>query len=167
MLAGVNLPQIEIPTFDGSILNWRLFWEQFQATVHDKPQLGEVDKLMCSRDALKDGPAKSVVQGLTQTVESYQEAIRCLKDCYDRPRLTHREHVRSILQAPALKAHNGREVRKLYDTCTQHIRAIKASDTFDLDTFLTIIMELKLDEVTKLKWTTAMTPRQRPRMPSY
>ena len=152
ILAGVNLPRIEIPTFDGSILNWRLFWEQFQAAVHDKPQLGEVDKLTYLRDALKDGPAKSVVQGLTQTAESYQEAIRCLKDRYDRPRLTHREHVRSILQAPPLKAHNGREVRKLYDICTQHIRAIKASDSFDLDTFLTIIMELKLDEVTKLKW---------------
>ena len=152
MLAGVNLPRIEIPTFDGNILNWRLFWEQFQAAVHDKPQLGEVDKLTYLRDALKSGPAKSVVQGLTQTADSYQEAIRCLKDRYDRPRLTHREHVRSILQAPTLKAHNGKEVRKLYDICTQHIRAIKASDTFDLDTFLTIIMELKLDEVTKLKW---------------
>ena len=36
-MTGVNLPQIEIPTFDGNILNWRLLWEQFQAAVHDKP----------------------------------------------------------------------------------------------------------------------------------
>ena len=42
-MTGVNLPRIEIPTFDGNILNWRLFWEQFQAAVHDKPQLEEVD----------------------------------------------------------------------------------------------------------------------------
>ena len=80
MMAGVNLPRIEIPTFDGNILNWRLFWEQFQAAVHDKPQLGEVDKLTYLRNALKDGPAKSVIQGITQMAESYQEAIRCLKD---------------------------------------------------------------------------------------
>ena len=45
MLAQVNLPRIEIPTFDENILNWWLFWEQFQATVHDKPELGETDKL--------------------------------------------------------------------------------------------------------------------------
>ena len=25
----VNLPRIEVPKFDGSILNWRRFWEQF------------------------------------------------------------------------------------------------------------------------------------------
>ena len=89
MLVGVNLPWIEIPTFGSSILNWRLFWEQFQAAVHDKPQLGEVDKLTYLRDVLKDGPARSVIQGLTQTAESYQEAIRSLKNRYNRPRLTH------------------------------------------------------------------------------
>ena len=152
MLSGANLPRIEIPTFDGNILNWRLFWEQFQAAVHDKPHLGEIDKLTYLRDALKNGPARTVVQGLTQTADSYQEAVRCLKERYDRPRLIHREHVRSIIQAPPLKACNGRELRRLYDLCNQHIRAIKASDDYEIDTLLTIIMELKLDEVTKLKW---------------
>ena len=111
VISGTNLPRIEIPTFDGNILNWRLFWEQFQAAVHDKPHLGKVEKLITYlRDALKDGPARNVIQGLTQTAESYQEAVRCLKDCYDRPRLTHRERVRSIVQAPPMKADNGREL---------------------------------------------------------
>ena len=151
-MAGVSLPRIEIPTFDGNILNWRLFWEQFQAAVHDKPHLGEIDKLTYLRDAVKGGPARNVIQGLTQTVESYKEAIECLKARYDRPRITHREHVRSILQAPVMKSNNGRELRKLYDLCNQHTRAIKASEHYDLDTFLTVVMELKLDEVSRLKW---------------
>ena len=152
MVGGAKLPRIEIPTFDGNILSWRLFWEQFQAAVHDKPHLEDIDKLTYLRDALKNGPARNVVQGLTQTAESYQEAVRCLKERYDRPRLIHREHVRNILQAPPLKACNGRELRRLCDLCTQHIRAIKASDDYEIDTLLTVIMELKLDEVTKLKW---------------
>ena len=29
LVAGVNLPKIDIPTFDSNILNWRLVWEQF------------------------------------------------------------------------------------------------------------------------------------------
>ena len=85
VLSGINLPRIQIPTFDDNILNWRLFWEQFQAAVHDKPHLGEIDKLTYLRDALKDGPARNVIQGLTQSAESYQEAIRCLQDRYNRP----------------------------------------------------------------------------------
>ena len=40
--------------------------------MHDKPHLEEVDKLTYLRDALKDGPAKNVVKGLTQTAESYK-----------------------------------------------------------------------------------------------
>ena len=84
-MTGVNLPRIEIPTFDGKIFNWHLFWKQFQAAVQDKPQLEEVDKLPYLREALKDGPARNVIKGLTQTAESYQQAVRCLKDCYDRP----------------------------------------------------------------------------------
>ena len=159
-MAGVNLPKIDIPTFDGNILNWRLFWEQFQAAVYDKAHLGEIDKLTYLRDALKDGPARNVIHGLTQTVESYHDAIACLKDRYDRPRITHREHVRTILQAPVMKSNTGRELRKLYDLCKQHIRAIKASDHYDLDTFLTIVMELKLDEVTRLKWMEFSDDRQ-------
>ena len=70
MLGGVNLLRIEIPNFDGNILNWQLLWEQLQAAVHDKRQLGEVDKLTYLWEAFKDGPAKNVIQALTQMAES-------------------------------------------------------------------------------------------------
>ena len=152
LISGTNLQRIEIPTFDGNIFNWRLFWEQIQAAVQDKPHLEEVDNLTYLRDALKDGPARNVVQGLTQTAESYQEAIRCLKDRYDRPRLTHREHVRTIVQAPPMRADSGRELQRLYNLWNQHIRAIKGFDAYNNNTFLTAVMELKLGETTKLEW---------------
>ena len=104
------------------------------------------------RDALKDGPARNVVQGVTQKAESYQDTIGCLKDRYDRPRLIHREHVLNIVQAPPIKAKNGKELRRLYDPWNQHIRAIKAFEAYDINTFLTAIMQQKLGEATKLKW---------------
>ena len=39
MMDRVNLPRTEISKFDGNILNWRPFWEQFRAAIHDKPHL--------------------------------------------------------------------------------------------------------------------------------
>ena len=93
MMGGVNLPRIEIPTIDGNILNWRPFWDQFQAAIQDKPHLGDTDKLAYLQDALKGRPAMYVIQGLTQIAESYGEGIKCLKDRYDCPRVTHHEHV--------------------------------------------------------------------------
>ena len=32
---GVKLPKIDVPTFDGNILNWQSFWEQFSVSIHD------------------------------------------------------------------------------------------------------------------------------------
>ena len=77
IMGKVNLLQIKILTCVGNILNWWLFWEQYQAT-HDKSQLREVDRLTCLQGALKNGPAKNVIQGLTQVAKSYQEAVKCL-----------------------------------------------------------------------------------------
>ena len=77
------------------------------------------------RDAFKDGPARSRIQGLTQTAESYQEAIKCLKERYDRPSLTHREHVRSILQGPPLKANNSESymyTAESYESCIRPLQ---------------------------------------------
>ena len=79
--------------FDGTILNLRPFWEQFQAAVHNKPHLGDVDKLTYLQDALKGGPAMYIIQGLAQTAESYVEAIKCLKDHYNHRKVTQYEHV--------------------------------------------------------------------------
>ena len=81
IMGGVNLPQIEVTTFDCAVLNCWLFWEQFLAVVHDELHLGDVDKLRYLWDAVKGG-----IQGLIQTAESYGEAIKCLKDLYDCPR---------------------------------------------------------------------------------
>ena len=93
-----------------------------------------------------------MLRGLTQTADSYDEAVACLHERYNRPRVIHHEHVRNILQAPSMKGSYGKELRKLYDTCKQHIRAIQLAGQFDLETFLTSVMELKLDERTRLKW---------------
>ena len=84
-MGGINLPQIVFPTFHITNLNWWLFREQFQATTHDKPQLGVVDKMTYLQDALKGWPDIYVIQGLTETAESDGEAMQCFKDRYNRP----------------------------------------------------------------------------------
>ena len=36
---GVKLPKLDVPSFDGDVLNWRQFWEQFSVSVHDRKSL--------------------------------------------------------------------------------------------------------------------------------
>lgn len=149
---GVKLPKLDVPTFDGSILNWKTFWEQFSVAVHDRSNLTDAEKLAYLRHALKAGSAKSVIEGLSRSGEQYEEAITCLKSRYDRPRLIHQAHVRKILEIPNLKDGSGRELRRLHDTALQHLRALKSMGHEPSGPFITSMLELKLDVNTTFEW---------------
>ena len=149
---GVRLPKLEVPTFDGNILKWKCFWEQFCISVHDRSSLSDSEKLVYLQHALKDGSAKHVIEGLSRSGEHYTEAVRCLTSRYDRPRLIHQTHVKMILEAPSLKEGTGRELRRLHDTVQQHLRALKAMDYEPSGPFITSTLELKLDPTTTFEW---------------
>ena len=74
------------------------------------------------------------------------EAIRCLQERYDRPRVLHQAHVRKIQEAFSLKTGSGQELCRLHDHLQQHIRALKVSGDYNIETYLTAAIELKLDE---------------------
>ena len=84
--------------------------------------------------------------------DNYAEAIECLQDRYDRPRLIHKAHVRMILDTPSLKEGTGKELRRFHDTVQQHLRALKAMDYQAPGPFVTSVLELKLDQNTLFEW---------------
>ena len=149
---GVKLPKLDTPTFDGELLNWKPFWEQFCLALHDRARLTDAEKLAYLRNAVKDGTARSVIEGLTKSSEEYSEAIDCLKARYDRPRLIHQTHVKCILDSPLLKEGSGRELRRLHDTVQQHLRALKSLGHEPSPSFITSLIELKLDVNTMFEW---------------
>jgi hypothetical protein len=116
--SGVKLPKVDVPMFDGNLLNWRTFWEQLTIAVHQHINLTDAEKLAYLRHELKGGNAKNVVEGLSR---SGDEAVTCLKTRYDRPRLIYQAHVRKILEILSLKQGNGKEVRRLHNTTQQHL----------------------------------------------
>ena len=117
---GVKLPRIDVPTFDGHLLQWHKFWEQFQLAVHDKTSLSNAEKLIYLQHFLKGESAEQTIEGLSSTGDHYDEAIKCLKERYNKPRLIHQAHVRMIIEAHSLKDGTGRELRRLHDNVQQH-----------------------------------------------
>ncbi len=149
---GVKLLKLDVPTFDGSLISWKTFWEQFSISVHDQVSLSDAEKLAYLKHAVKDSSAKHVVEGLSGTGEHYQEAIDCLRTRFDRPRLIHQAHIRAVVETPALKEGNGRELRRLHDTVAQHLCALKSMDEEPSGSFVTSLLELKLDTTTLSEW---------------
>ena len=89
MASGVKLPKIDVPTFDGNILSWQTFWEQFSIAIHKRSSLSDTEKLVYLRHSLKDGAAKKVIEDMSPSGDQYAKAIMSLKSRYDCPRLIH------------------------------------------------------------------------------
>ena len=149
---GSKLPKLDVPSFDGSLLNWRSFWEQFTISVDRRSTLSNAEKLVYLQQALKGGSAEGSIEGLSRTGENYEEAVRCLKKRFDRPRLINQAHVKCILDAPPLKEGSGREIRKLHDCVLQHLHALKAMGHEPSGPFVTSTLELILDQTTMFEW---------------
>ena len=130
---------MNILTFDGNILNWNTFWQQFDMAIHSKVQLDNTEKLAYLRDVLKDGPAGHVIESLTHNAECYKEAIDCLRKRYDQPHVIHRAHSHAILDAASLKDGNSKELRCLHDVAKQHLRALRVMKYETLASFVTSI----------------------------
>ena len=149
---GLKILKLEAPTFDGDILNWTRFWEQFTISIHEHSSLSDAEKFAYLQHSLKEGSAKGVIEGLAGTGEHYSKAIECLKARYDRPRLIHQSHVKMILETPSLKDGSGKELRRLHDVLQQHLRALDAAESEPLSQFVTSIIQLKLDSSTLFEW---------------
>ena len=107
---GVRLPKLKVPTFDGDILRWQTFWEQFQVAIHDRCDISDTQKLVYLRHSLKDGTVKNATEGLSRSSEHYTVAVECLKSRYSHPCLIHQTHVRKICEVPPLKEGTGKEL---------------------------------------------------------
>ena len=80
---GVKLPELAVPTFDGNVVSWRSFWEQYVVSVHERSDLSSPQKLSYLKQAVKDSTAKHVVEGLSGSGDQYAEAIDCLRKRFD------------------------------------------------------------------------------------
>ena len=124
----------------------------FSVSIHDKRELSDAKKLAYLRDALKDGPAEAVIRGLAKTGDTYDEAIDCLCQRYDRPRVVHQAHVNTILSLPIPKDGNCKELCSFHDIATLHLHALKAMKLDDFDSFITAVLASRLEKATAREW---------------
>ena len=70
----VKLPEYKIPHFYGDPVEWRAFWDQFRASIHENKKLGTIHKYNYLRSYLHDSAA-DCVNGLTLTEGNYKVAV--------------------------------------------------------------------------------------------
>ena len=80
--AGVKLPKLDVPVFDGNIIHWKQFWDQFTVAVHSKTSLSNAEKTVYLQQAIKDGSARNAIEGLSHSGDNYisYSALMCTQD---------------------------------------------------------------------------------------
>lgn len=76
-----RLPELKIPTFSGSYIEWSDFFSMF-STVIDKDNITKIEKFQHLRACLK-GAALDTISSLEPTDANYDEAIKLLKRRFD------------------------------------------------------------------------------------
>ena len=71
----MRLLKLDVPTFDGSVFDWRTFWGQFQVSVHERSDFSDSEKLDNLQHSLKKGSAKNAIEGLSRSRDTYTEAV--------------------------------------------------------------------------------------------
>ncbi|KRZ47770.1 hypothetical protein T02_7890, partial [Trichinella nativa] len=151
----VNLPKWELPKFDGDVLQFDTFWEQFEDQIHRQPEF----KFTYLRSCLT-GNALNAIDGLTVTAANYSAAIDILKSRFGRRDLIIQTHIRKLLDTTPCNDASLKTSRKFYDEIVLHIRALEAlgknpsSPELTASEVLLEIFKLKTHLSTRKRWET-------------
>ncbi len=147
---GVRLPKLEIPTFEGDILYWLTFWEQFYIAIDGRKDISDTEKLVYHRllsrmvlpsQSLKDYPTLRINTRKLLGLRSQDTIVLASST-----RLMWRS-----VKYPISRKDQG-ENWGVYMT---HLCALKSMGQEADGPFITSTLELKFDKETMFEWQKA------------
>ena len=146
-----DLPTIDVPTFNGDIMQWASFWAAFKSTIHDREDLSNTKKLIYLRKAVKDPDTQLLLHSPSESPDMYLEVVKELHLRFNRTREIHRNLAQSLLNLPTAKQTRV-DLRRLVDMVKRTIDSLKATGHYDIDTFLTSLVYLTLPPRLQTLW---------------
>ncbi|XP_050495257.1 uncharacterized protein LOC126876445 [Bombus huntii] len=119
----IKLPDLRLPTFDGSLEKWNTFYDTFSSTIDKNPSLTDIQKFHYLQSALQ-GEAADCLNALPLSNVNYSQAIAVLKESFECPRYTAFSHCMAIIDYPRITKESPTELRRLVHTFKQHIYAL-------------------------------------------
>ncbi|KAG0414622.1 hypothetical protein HPB47_008220 [Ixodes persulcatus] len=111
----VALPKLQVPTFAGNISDWQGFWDHFDVTIHQNPDLPPIENFKYLMTYLTHN-AKRAVEGIRLSEQNYDLAVRTLHDRFGRRDILIDEHINQLLNLPKISSsRNVTQLRQLFD----------------------------------------------------
>ena len=123
--AGVRLPKINLPKFDGDITRFNHFWQSFECAVHRKDSIPIINKLNYLFSLL-EGPAYRAVEGLEFQERNYENVIDVLKSRFGKRQHIVTAHMQALLKLQIHPNANTQQLRSIYDKINVNVRGLQA-----------------------------------------
>ena len=101
-----KLPKLITKEFNGNVLNWKTFWDQFESTIHSKTNISSIDKFIYLTSFLCKS-AYDTIYGLALTSQNYLEAVQLLKNCYGNPQVLINKYMEQFVQLDKIEEIKG------------------------------------------------------------
>ncbi|XP_074028835.1 uncharacterized protein [Leptinotarsa decemlineata] len=149
----VRFPTLELPKFYGEYEKWGQFRDMFLALVHNDATMDKMEKFYYLISCIK-GEFSKVIEAIEVTESNYENAWDLLKSRYENKLLTIKNHVRALVEAPAIVRDVRANLRKLTDDIQKHTRSLKTlgEPVDNWDTLLIYLISRKLDVASQKEW---------------
>lgn len=116
-----KLPKLNLPLFDGDILQWQQFWDHFSSNI-DQRNISDVDKLLYLKSSVR-GEAKKTIDGFETTNKNYQIAVTTLKERFGKESRIIDAHYAALYRIQAAD-NTSAECRRALNEIERHIRVL-------------------------------------------
>lgn len=120
----VNLPQINIPKFNGKYTEWSSFIDLFTALIHNNRQLSDVQKFVYLKSSVSNEPL-DIINDLQLTNNNYSTAMDLLKKRYDNKLNIINTHIGGLLEIEQVNKSDAGQLRNFLIHIRQSINALK------------------------------------------
>ena len=103
---------------------WKSFKETFEAVVHRRTDLTNIEKFTYLRSLL-DKTALQAIEGFFLTAENYTAAWRLLNERFGNEQISISSYMNKILNISPVYLPNVRSFRELYDNVESNVRALE------------------------------------------
>lgn len=149
----IRLPEIRLPTFDGSFEAWLAFSDAFKSLIDSNTGLSDVDKLAYLKGALvKD--AQRLIGDIDCTAANYSVAWKLLEGRYQNKKLVVKRYLDALFGIAAVKRETYDSLINLMDGFERNVSAIRKMEvnTDGWSVLLGHMLYSRLDASTQKQW---------------
>ena len=127
----LKLPRTELSKFNGDLIEWKGFWDQFKSTVHENNNISEIEKFNYLRTLLEDS-ALSAISGFTLSAENYGQTLEILQARYGNDQVLISAYMQKFVQIP--KIQNSNDIKRLRFLCDSVETSVRNLNSLHIET---------------------------------